>query len=130
MAIDDLLSQFDALRKRDAGPFPYEGCRWLQAAARERHDGLIPDLDVYLSEVAGYRSWGKKILKWSDEKIAAVEQRLGQSFFERFPNHAALQPLVTSPKASDVRRALHNVDQTREVLIQLLTAIRRTRVGP
>jgi hypothetical protein len=128
-AIGDLLSQLDALSGSDGGPFPYEGCRRLRAAVGERHEGLIPDLDAYLSEFAGYRSWGNKILTWSDEKIAAVENRVSQSFFDRFPSYAELKPILEVTEASDVRRALQNAEKTREVLRHLLLAIRRARAG-
>jgi hypothetical protein len=127
--IKDLLNRLDALSEVEAGPFPYDGCRWLRVAADYRHDGLVPDLDGYLSEFAGYRSWGKKILEWPDEKIATVEKRLSRSFFERFPAYTELKPLLGSYEASDVRRTLHNAEQTREALLQLFSAIRRERTG-
>jgi hypothetical protein len=122
--LDDLLRQLDALEKSDRGPFPYKGCRWLRAAVQGDYHDLIPCLDIYLSEVAGYRSWGKKILRWPDEKIAAVEARLGQSFFERFPAYSDLQSVLGSPEASDVSEALDNADQTRVMLLRLLSLIR------
>jgi hypothetical protein len=128
-AIGDLLAQLDALNESDIGPFPYEGCRRLRAAIGERHEGLIPDLDTYLSEFAGYRSWGNRIPTWSDEKIAAVETRLSQSFFDRFPAYAELKALFEVTDSSDVRRALENAERTREVLLNLLSAIRRSRAG-
>ena len=73
---DDLLHELETLTESDIRQFPYQGCRRLQAAVCERHDGLIPDLDSYLSEFAGYRSWGKRILQWSDARIETVEKRL------------------------------------------------------
>jgi|SRR5688572_24497146 len=125
--LDDLLRQLDALEKSDKGPFPYKGCRWLRTAVQGDHHDLIPCLDIYLSDVAGYRSWGKKILRWPDEKIADVEKRLGQSFFERFPVYGDLQSVIESPEASDVSEALDNANQTRAVLLRLLSLIRSSR---
>jgi hypothetical protein len=127
--IEDFLAELKMLRESDHGPFPYEGCRWLRSAIADRHDGLVPDLDMYFSEIAGYRSWGKKILTWSDEKIATVESRTARSFFGRFPAYAGLKPLLQVAEASDVRLALQNADRTREVLLQLLGEIRKGRAG-
>jgi hypothetical protein len=126
--VEDLLAELEALTGSDARPFPYEGCRRLQVAVGEGRDTLAPDLDVYLSELAGYRTWGRKILEWTDDKIDAVEKRLHQSFFDRFPAHAELRPLL-STQASDVIDALQTADQTRDVLLRLLSAIRRIRRG-
>jgi hypothetical protein len=127
--IDDLMNQLAELRESDAGPFPYPGCRRLTAAAGGRCEGLISDLDFYLNEFAGYRSWGRKILSWSDDKLVAVEKRLGESFFERFSAYFELKPLIAATEAADVRHALHVADRTREVLQQLLPIVRGNRSG-
>ena len=127
--INDLFDQLESLKASDVGPFPYEGCRWLQGVLGERGHDLVPDLDEYLSEVAGYRSWGKKILKWSDEKITAIQARLTQSFFDRFPRYADLKPTLVSSQACDVRSALHSADQTRALLSHLLRKIQDDRDG-
>jgi hypothetical protein len=119
--IDDLLSELDALHKSGYRPFPYDGCRRLRAAVSGRHDGLTPDLDMYLSEVAGYRSWGKKILEWPDEKVQSVERRLRVSFFDRYPAYAELQPILASAVAPDVSDALGSADRTRALLLELFT---------
>lgn len=125
--IDDLLKELDALSESNLGPFPYEGCRRLKAEVCERHDALIPDLDTHLSEFAGYRSWGRRILQWSDEKIETVEKRLHETFFDRFPAYAALEPILASSETADVNKALHHADRTRAVLVELLPAIRSGR---
>ena len=123
---DELLLQLDALSEADCGPFPYAGCRWMQRVHSACH-GLEPDLDVYLSELARYRSWRRKILMWSDDKIGTVEERLTASFFERFPSYANLSSSLTARQASDVQLALQIADDTRRVLLQLLSIIRRER---
>ena len=125
--IDDFLRQLDALSQTSSGPFPYDGCRRLQVLSQGRHEGLIPDLDTYLSEFAGYRSWGKTILEWSDQRIETVERRLDQSFFDRFPAYVELRSILASAEAPDVNDALNVADRTRRVLLELLSAIRRSR---
>jgi hypothetical protein len=125
--LDALLRQLEALEKSGTKPFPYKGCRWLRAAVRGEYHDLVPCLDLYLGDVAGYRSWGRKILRWSDEKITEVDKQLDQSFFERFQAYAALQSAIDAPEATDVREALRNADESRVVLRQLLSVVRRTR---
>ena len=127
--IDVLLRELDALTKSSVGPFPYAGCRRLKAAVRTRHEALIPDLDSYLSELAGYRTWGKRILQWPDEKFKAVEARLQDSFFDRFPAYDKLKPVLASSDAADVDIALQNADRTRTIWAELLSAIRKDRAG-
>jgi hypothetical protein len=126
---DHLLAELSELKDSERKPFPYLGCRRLHAAVQGRCEGLIPDLDMYLSEIAGYRSWGKRIItRWSDEKIANVERRLQDSFFDRHPEYAELVPILNSSVAPDVSGALEVADRTRHVLRELLSIIRRNRV--
>ena len=52
---DELFANLSKLIASDVGPFPYADCRKLQGD--DKYPALIPDLDTYLSEMAGYRSW-------------------------------------------------------------------------
>src|SRR5687768_6133923 len=99
--IEPLLVELKELDRADAGPFPYDDCRKLQTIDR-KYASLIPDLDFYLSEHAGYRSWGRNILKWPDEKIEEVLGRIDESFFDRFPIYAALESQITSSTVPDL----------------------------
>jgi len=124
---DELLARLSALEAADTGPFPYDGCRRLRPDRSPETHGLEPDLDVYLGDLAGYRSWGKRILKWPDAKIKSVEEQLSRSFFDCFPQYRVLTERLAAGVAPDVSQALANADETREVLLQLLSAIRRIR---
>jgi len=120
--IDHWLAKLDALARADAGPFPYEACR---AAQRDhvQFATLVPDLDAYLSELAGYRSWGKRILAWPDEKVEAVRRRLDESFYDRYPTYRDLQ--TASADRIALHEALERAERTRTILIQLIEQLRR-----
>jgi hypothetical protein len=127
MTSTELLEELKTITESDVAPFPYEGCRKLQQFAPEISGEIIPDLDVYLSELAGYRSWGKRILGWPDEKIENVQRRLQQSFLDRYPAYARLEAQIAA--ADDVRRKLEIAEQTRSVLSKLLAKVRAERVA-
>ena len=124
--IDALFKELEQLSARDAEAFPYVGCRALGRVAHEKPGLLAPNLDSYLSELAGHRSWKRKILFWTETKIDAVLGQLERGFFDRHPEYAELQPIVASA-APDVQRALEVADQTRVVLSKLLRTIRDVR---
>ena len=124
---DELLARLSALEAADTGPFPYDGCRRLRADRSPDTAELVPDLTMFLSDLAGCRSWGKRILRWPDDKIDSVAPRLSHSFFDRFPQYRVLTERLASGVAPDVSKALANADETREVLRQLLSAIRSAR---
>ena len=120
--IHELLQELAALNASDVGPFPYAGCREMQAADAATFATIIPDLDSYLSELAGYRSWGKRILTWADEKIEDVERRLHTSFFDRYPRYA------NAKLPADVSHALEIADRSRMLLAEILRRLRVERI--
>jgi hypothetical protein len=124
--IDGLVRELAALDTADRGAFPYADCRKLQAGS-ERYRSIVPDLDAYLSKLAGYRSWGKRILTWADEKIGDVQSRLGSSFFERCPAYAERSAELTSADVPDLRHALDVAERTRLILLDLLTELKESR---
>ena len=127
-AYEELLAELAWLAARDRDdPFPYEGCRRLRGLTDGRSASLAPDLACYLAEIAGYRSWGRKILKWPGDRIDHVDGRLQQSFFDRHPEHLELKPLIDDAWVPDVREALETADRTRTRLRELFSRIRADR---
>jgi uncharacterized protein YjiS (DUF1127 family) len=120
--IGDVVAELDALGNSEVRPFPYEACRLVQRDAPQCA-ALIPDLDAYFSELAGYRSWGRRILSWSEEKVVDVRQRLDMSFGERFPAYRDLQ--ISSPDRSELWKALDTAERTRILLLALLDQLLR-----
>jgi hypothetical protein len=122
--IGDLLAELDVLGKTEVRPFPYEACR---SAQRDdpRYAALIPDLDSYFSELAGYRSWGRRILTWPEEKVESVRRRLEMSFGERFPAYRDLQ--TSSADRNELRKALETAERTRTLLLALLHQLQSER---
>ena len=122
--IGDLPAELDALGKSEVRPFPYEACRSVQRDD-PRYAELIPDLDNYFSELAGYRSWGRRILTWPEEKIDDVRRRLQVSFGERLPAYRDLPTL--SADRSALGKALETAERTRTLLLALLDELQAER---
>lgn len=126
--IEEMLLRLKGIEAADVVAFPYEDCRKLQRID-ERYVALVPDLDVYLSELAGYRSWGKRILSWPDEKIEEVHRRVGESFFDRFPMYGDLETRITSADVPDLHATLDRAERTRITLRDLLSDLQRERAA-
>jgi uncharacterized protein YecE (DUF72 family) len=125
--VEDLLLELERLDRRDRGPFPYEGCRRAKAQDREGvFENLIPDLDLYFSDIAGYRSSGKRILRWSEEKLDEARQRLARTFFDRHPIYVSLQSLRRED-APDLFERMHETERARVVLLRLIEALQSTK---
>jgi hypothetical protein len=126
--IAELLMELNDIDAADGGAFPYDDCRELQRISGA-NASLIPDLDAYLSEIAGYRSWNKRIVSWSQKKIDEVERRIDASFFDRFPTHGALREIIGSDRVPRLRSAIARADRTRVVLRDLLRELKLNRAG-
>ena len=118
--IEELLPLYEEARRE---PFPYDGCRKLLREGSGRYEGLIPDLDMYLSDIAGYCSSGSRILRWQGAKIKEAEERLKQSFFERHPQYQPLESLITETDTPDLYTCLAVHEAVRKKLLKVLSRL-------
>lgn len=121
--MDDLFEELASLAASERRPFPYEACRRAQAG-NEQYASLIPDLDAYSSAIAGYRSWGRRILSWSDDRIAALRRDLTPSFIDRYPVYAQL---LTESVGAELVVAMQPIERTRVVLLEIIGELQRER---
>lgn len=47
-------------------PFPYEDCRWLKTQFGSGLEELIPDLDLWFSDVFGVANRGKRLMSLNE----------------------------------------------------------------
>lgn len=122
MSFENRIEELLKLYHEDRGkPFPYSDAKKLRKHSGEAYEGLIPDLDLFSSEIAGYCSWGKGILKWSRDKVAEAQQTIGRSFFDRFPQYKPLEPLITQENVPDLYASLRLHEEVRVMLLDLFT---------
>lgn len=107
-------------------PFPYEDCRKILKQNRKEFEDLIPSLDVYFSDVAGFCSSGKRIERWTEEQIAAVESKLGDSFFERFPTFTELKSEINEKQTPRLHSQLLIFDLMRLTFVDILSEIKKS----
>jgi hypothetical protein len=119
-AADNLLHTYE---QEFRIPFPYADCRKLRRESGDRYEGLIPDLDMYFSDIAGYCSWGKRILKWPKEKILEVRERLSKPFFEKYPQYKLLEVMITESNTPHLYTKLKACEKLRLTLIEILNRL-------
>lgn len=118
---DQLVAEVSELfNKGIPGPFPYDDCRTLLRVNPKKYEDLIPALDLFFSTVAGYGSWGSKVLQWNPGQIQKATEDLTNNFFEKHPLYEPLLPLVTSSDTPHLYSALKAHESLRQNLIELL----------
>jgi hypothetical protein len=119
-AADELRRLYEKeLRK----PFPYEDCKRVMEESGMKGTVLIPDLDIYWSDLAGYASLGKKILNWPRGKMLEARARMEKSFFELHPKYLSLAPLITEMKTPDLTSRMALYEKLRVEMIDLLSRL-------
>ena len=117
----ELLAELRELERADANPFPYQGCRKLISHDPEASDGLIPCLNTYFMDIAGYASSGKKILKWAEQEVQQAIRQLTVPFFEKHPEYSTLEPMITKNSTPDLYATLALYERMRLCLLQILS---------
>ena len=123
--IQEKLEILQSLYKTDLlNPFPYDDCRKLLADNSDEFEDLIPCLDLYFSDIAGYCSWGKRSLFWADEKIEEIRHQLQNSFFRQFPKFNLLKPAINEENTPKLFSQLLIHELMRLTLLDILSELK------
>jgi hypothetical protein len=105
--------------------FPYEDCYKLQKMHPGVTDGFIPDLDCFLSFIAGYSSSASRLDKRTRGEILSAIRRLRLSFFELYPQYRPLAPIITPSQFGNLFAELELADGFRTDLVALMEQLTR-----
>lgn len=124
---ESMVMNITELYEEDISPFPSEGCRWLKREFEANLDDLIPDLDMWFLNLAGYSSVVKRIPSWPEEKGQEVKGALAFNFFEEYPQYAWLERHITQANTPDLYEHLQLYEQLRKMLYELLDFMLREK---
>lgn len=104
--------------------FPYKEVRKLLRKAGTKSDRLIPDLDLYFSTLAGYCSWGRRLLIWDDKKVQEAKVYVERGFYDRHPEYRSLRSFINE---SELNHQLEAYEEMRRDLLSLLISLQHYR---
>ena len=102
------------------GPFPYDDCRWLKRQFDGELDALIPDLDLWVIDVIGFASRGRRLLEFSQEQALQARGLASVKFFEQHPEYAWSERHITESNTPDLYAYLDVSNRLRLMLLSLL----------
>ncbi len=111
------------MRKRIAGRFLNDDCRYLLQNNHEQFRNLIPDLDLYLLNVAGYCGNSWRLLKLSKEKPQEIGGSLTTTFFEEYPQYRLLEGQIDELNTPDLYERLALYEKMRSLLLEILSIL-------
>jgi YxiJ-like protein len=106
--------------ERFKNKFPYDDCYKLQRENPSIGTGLIPDLDSYLSFIAGYSSSATTLVHRPVEELRKAISRLKRSFFEVNPRYKSLERLITLRDTAVLYTELQVANALRRDLLVLM----------
>lgn len=128
-SIQEMIRELQSSYQEACGvSFPYDGSRHLLQEVGGSYEDLIPDLDMYFSTIAGYCSWGERILKWPPEKIVEAQNRIAVSFFEKHPQYKPFEVAITESETPDLFAQMASYERMRTRLLELLDRLNVKRV--
>src|SRR5437868_12652769 len=95
MHVEELIAEIGQMVREKPTPFPYPGCHFALESVENDFECFIPDLDLWSMKIAGYCSWGTKMLRCPREKLIESQSRMTLGFFEQRPDYRALEPYIT-----------------------------------
>lgn len=117
---ESMAREITELFESDISPFPSEDCRWLKSEFEANLDDLHTDLTMWFMTVAGYSSWGKQLLSWSEDKVRQVRDVIRYSFFDESPKYKWLEIHITEGNTPDLHEEFQLYEQLRNKLCTLL----------
>lgn len=117
---ESMAREITELFESDISAFPSEDCRWLKSEFEANLDDLYTDLTMWFMTVAGYSSWGKQLLSWSEDKVRQVRDVIRFSFFDEYPQYKWLEIHITKANTPDLYEEFQLYEQLRNKLRTLL----------
>jgi len=122
----DLLARSLEERYREAlrHKFPHDDfrrlCTLYPQTERFLRQGVVPDLDMYLSFIAGYSCSATQLGRRPAEEIRTAIPKLRLSFFEAHPQYRELEPLIEPNQFAELYWKLRRADEFRRDLLIIM----------
>jgi hypothetical protein len=103
------------------GPFPYDDCRFLINEFEQITTDLMPDLDLWRSDIAGVASWGKKLMKLPPDKLRKFRDVISLKFVEEHPQYNTIFLFgLNSKHTPELAEEMDNYERIRSALCEAI----------
>lgn len=105
------------------GPFPYRDCFFLADQLGLAREDLIPELDLFFAQIAGYSSSASSLAKRKPSELATARSVLSKQFFQRFPQLEVYESHINQIETPDLFRYMLVAEELRIGLLDILNLI-------
>lgn len=100
--------------------FPYDDCRKLKRKCAAIGDTFVADLEHYWADIAGFASSATRLDRRSQLQIHWGSESLARNFYERFPQYAPAQDVITPKNTPQLWDLMQLYEEERKSLVFLL----------
>jgi hypothetical protein len=119
-----LGEQIEAVYARDfGGPFPYQDCYLLADLLGISGGDLIPELDYYFGNIAGYGSSASRLQNRSSDELKRARKTLSKDFYQYHPALEPCRHLIDPVRTPLLFRYMHASEEMRLQLLLLLEGV-------
>ncbi len=98
-------------------------CRRLAQAGGFDYQNLVSDLDTYFYDVWSPGNGVKRLPQKPEAWLCDLQAHLQKSFFERYPQYAALESAINSKDMPSLAQRIAAIDALRQNLILYLSEL-------
>lgn len=103
--------------------FPNADCQKVARAAGIDYQSLVSDLDTYFYDVWSPANGVKRLSQKPTAWLCDLQADLQKSFFERYPQYAALEAVINPEDTPSLAQRLAAIDALRQCLLIYLSEL-------
>jgi hypothetical protein len=117
---EEILLKLAQLYKQElgVGPFPLKQAH--QVGRGKDWDRFHGCLDLFLADIAGIASHGKRLKKISSERKVEFQRIAAQQFFAKYPEYRYIETRMHTSDVPGLKRLLDSTEQARLLIIEAL----------
>jgi hypothetical protein len=120
-SIEKRLEENGEWQQEAEGPFPYTDCRFLIQEFEQMTTDLIPDLDLWMSDIAGVASWGRRLMKLPTSELRKFRNTISLKFLEEYPQYNTIFfHGMNSEHTPDLAEDMDNYERMRSALCEVM----------
>jgi hypothetical protein len=120
-SIENKLEEIREWEMEARGPFPYEDCRFLIQEFEQITTNLIPDLDLWMSKIAGYAGSGRRLMRLSASELRQIQDSISLRFLDELPQYSTIALFgLNSKHTPELAEVLDDYERMRSALCEVI----------
>jgi hypothetical protein len=118
---EEILIKLSELYENELGRGPFPTSETHEVGRGQDFDRFHGCLIIYLADIAGIASHGKRLKKISPERKREFQRFAAQSFFAKYPEFHSMEKRIQISDVPALKRLMDSTEQARQMIVEALT---------